>query len=67
MTRATCAKKVNIRKVLKYIIVTTLEKAQGCLNKDVANAYETVDIIIILSRHVKTQNEHCQNFGRQNP
>ena len=56
MTRATCAKKVNIRKVLKYIIVTTFEKAQGRLNKDVANAYETVDIFIILSRYVKTQN-----------
>ena len=56
MTRATRAKKVNVRKVLKYIIVTTLEKAQGCLNKDAANAYETVEIFIILSRHVKTQN-----------
>ena len=46
------AKKVNVRKVLKNIIATTLQEAQGYLNEDATN--ETLRNFIILSRHTKT-------------
>ena len=42
MTRA-LAKKVNVRKVLKNTIATTLQEAQGYLNEDATN--ETIEIL----------------------
>ena len=35
--------KVNVRKVLKNIIATTLQEAQGYLNEDTTN--ETIEIL----------------------
>ena len=37
------AKKVNVRKVLKNVIATTLQEAQGYLNEDATN--ETIEIL----------------------
>ena len=42
MTHA-LAKKVNVRKVLKNTIATTLQEAQGYLNEDATN--ETIEIL----------------------
>ena len=37
------ATKVNVRKVLKNVIATTLQEAQGYLNEDATN--ETIEIL----------------------
>ena len=41
MTKA-LAKKINIRKVFKNGIATTLQEAQGYLNEDDTNTNETI-------------------------